>query len=147
TFAFKPGEYLNEAQVSALLGLGRTPVHQAIARLGVDGLVDILPRKGVVVRPIDIAEVFQIISVRLVNELLCVRLATERATDRDIANMESIIERAQTALERRDIERMMLLDRDFHLALVAAARNPVLAEILRNLHERSLRLWFISLTA
>jgi DNA-binding GntR family transcriptional regulator len=147
TFAFKPGECLNEAQVSAVLGLGRTPVHQAIARLGVEGLIDILPRKGLVVRPIDIAEVFQVIAVRLINEVLCVRLATERATDREIANMEAILERAQAAFDRRDIEKMMLLDREFHLALVAAARNPVLAEILRNLHERSLRLWFISLTA
>ena len=48
TCEFKPGEYINEARVSAILGLGRTPVHQAIDRLMLDGMVEVIPRKGVI---------------------------------------------------------------------------------------------------
>jgi GntR family transcriptional regulator, rspAB operon transcriptional repressor len=47
----------------------------------------------------------------------------------------------------RNIENMMLLDREFHLVIARAAKNSVLAEFLRSLHERSLRFWFISLNA
>ena len=68
TCAFKPGQAINEAQVALLLGLGRTPVHQALDRLMVEELVDILPRKGVVVRPLSLSEVLQITDARLVNE-------------------------------------------------------------------------------
>ncbi len=50
TCAFKPGESLNEAVVADMLGLGRTPVNQAFDRLRLESLVDVLPRKGIVVR-------------------------------------------------------------------------------------------------
>src|SRR4051812_42750255 len=77
TCAFKPGEFLNEASVSATLGIGRTPVHQAIDRLMLEGMLDVMPRKGVIVRPVSLDEVMQIIEVRLLNECPCVRLATD----------------------------------------------------------------------
>jgi len=48
-------------------------------------------------------------------------------------------------VEKRNVEQMMLLDREFHDVLARAAKNAVLADVLRNLHERSLRFWFISL--
>jgi DNA-binding GntR family transcriptional regulator len=145
TCVFKPGDYLNEAYISTLLRLGRTPVHQAIDRLVLDGLVEVIPRKGVIVRPVSFDEVMQIIETRLHIEPWGVRLAAERAVDKDITAMQDILVRAERASETHDIEQMMLLDREFHLTLARATRNDVLAEILRKLHERSLRFWFISL--
>ena len=147
TCAFKPGEYLNEAQVSELLDIGRTPVRQALDRLMHEGMVEVLPRKGVVVRPVSPDEVLQIIEVRLLNETYCARLAAERADGGDIEAMAEILTRARTATQDRDVEQMMLADREFHVAIARAAKNAVLAEMLRNLHERSLRFWFISLNA
>ena len=47
---YRPGAYLNEAQISRQLKIGRTPVHQALDRLMLEGLVQIIPRKGVVVQ-------------------------------------------------------------------------------------------------
>lgn len=147
TCAFKPGEYLNEASVSAALGIGRTPVHQAIDRLMLEDMVEVIPRKGVIVKPVSLAEVMQIIEVRLINEPYAVRLAAERADDVEISVMADILARARNWTAVRNVKEMMLLDRDFHLALARAARNEVLADILRKLDERSLRFWFISLTA
>jgi len=72
---FLPGQYLNESAICALLGLRRTPVHQALDRLMLEGLVQIIPRKGVVVQSISLDQVLQIIDVRLVNEPFCVGLA------------------------------------------------------------------------
>src|SRR5687767_10822325 len=95
TCAFKPGEYLNEAYVSATLGIGRTPVHQAIDRLMLDGLVEVIPRKGVIVKLVSLEEIMQIVEVRLLNESYCVRLAAERAERADIAELSDIVARAR----------------------------------------------------
>lgn len=147
TCVFKPGDYLNEAYVSASIGIGRTPVHQAIDRLTQDGLLEVIPRKGIIVRPVSLSEAMQITDIRLLNEPYCARLAAERADNVDLATLRDILNRADAWTEVRNIEQMMLLDREFHMALAKAARNAVLASILQNLHERSLRFWFISLNA
>lgn len=146
TCAFKPGEYLNEAGVSAALGLGRTPVRNAIDRLMIDGLVEVIPRKGVIVKAVSLDEVAQIIETRLTVEAQGVRLAVERANETLIARLIDILGRAQQWVAARNIEQMMLLDREFHQTLASATRNDVLAEILSKLHDRALRFWFISLT-
>jgi DNA-binding GntR family transcriptional regulator len=147
TCAFKPGDYINEAYVSGAIGIGRTPVHQAIDRLMQEGLLEVIPRKGIIVKPVSLDEILQITEVRRVNEPYCVRLAAERADDRDLSTLEDILHRADAWTAVRNIEQMMMLDREFHIALARAARNAVLAVVLQNLHERSLRFWFISLTA
>lgn len=145
TCAFKPGEYVNEAGVAAMLGLGRTPVHQAIDRLMLEGMVEVIPRKGVIVKPVSLDEVMQIIEARLIVEPQGVGLAAARADETDLAALGDVLGRAQQWTSVRNVEQMMLLDREFHLALARAARNDVFADILRKLHERSLRFWFISL--
>src|ERR1700753_983499 len=66
--AFRPGYYLNEAEISTMLGIGRTPVQHAIDRLMVEGLVQVMPRKGIIVKPVSLDEVMQTIEVRLLNE-------------------------------------------------------------------------------
>jgi DNA-binding GntR family transcriptional regulator len=147
TCIFKPGDYLNEAYVSASIGIGRTPVHQAIDRLTQDGLLEVIPRKGIIVKPISLEEVIHITEVRRVNESHCARLAAEHADNVELSVLGDILYRADAWTEVRNIEQMMLLDREFHIALAKAAKNPVLANIMQNLHERSLRFWFISLTA
>lgn len=145
TCAFKPGEYINELQLSSLLKIGRTPVHQALDRLMLEGMVEVIPRKGVIVKPISLGEVLQIIEVRLVNECYCARLAAERASDADMAEMDDVLKQTRHWTSLRNVVNMMLLDREFHLLVARAAKNDVVAELLRNLHERSLRFWFISL--
>src|SRR5262249_1178805 len=64
TLYFLPGQYLNEGAISALLQVGRTPVHQALQRLELEGLVEIMPRKGVVVLPDSISEIIKILESR-----------------------------------------------------------------------------------
>ena len=145
TCAFRPGEYLNEAHVSAIVGVGRTPVHQALDRLMLEGMVDVLPRKGVIVRPVSLDEVLQIIEVRLINETYGVRLAAERAEPDDIAQLSDVLARAEQWMRVGKIEDMMRLDREFHHVIGRAARNVVLAGVLSRLHESALRHWFISL--
>jgi GntR family transcriptional regulator, rspAB operon transcriptional repressor len=147
TCAFKPGEYINELQLSSFLKIGRTPVHQALDRLMIEGLVQVIPRKGVIVKPVSLNEVLQIIEVRLINEPYGARLAAEHARDSDLSAMSEVLLQAKHWVALRNVELMMLLDREFHLLIAQSAKNDVLIELLRSLHERSLRFWFISLNA
>jgi DNA-binding GntR family transcriptional regulator len=141
---YRPGAYLNEAQISRQLQIGRTPVHQALDRLMLEGLVQIIPRKGVVVQSISLDEVLQILEARLVNEVHCIELATERATDAHISALQSLLASAEPLVRARDREKLMNIDREFHRLISDAAANPIIAEILRILHDRSLRFWFIA---
>src|SRR5262252_777995 len=144
TCKFKPGECINEASVSELLGFGRTPVHQALDRLMLEEMVEVIPRKGVIVKPVILQDVMQMIDVRMVNESHCARLAATRADDTHIKALTDVLDRARQAIAGRDVHAMMMLDREFHLQLAAASNNFELAEVLRKLNERSLRFWFIS---
>lgn len=147
TCALAPGEYVNEAALCSRLKLGRTPVNQALHRLMLEGLVEIMPRKGVIVKPVSLDEVMQIIEVRLLTETYCVRLVAERATEADIAELQDTLTRAAEWTRAHNVEQMMLSDQEFHNVLARIAGNTVLGGILRRLHDRSLRFWFISLKA
>src|SRR5262244_177901 len=68
TCKFKPGECINEVSVSELIGYGRTPVHQALDRLMLEEMVEVIPRKGVIVKPVMVHDVMQMIDVRMINE-------------------------------------------------------------------------------
>jgi DNA-binding GntR family transcriptional regulator len=146
TCKFKPGEYINEASVSELLGLGRTPVHQALDRLMLEEMVEVIPRKGVIVKPVVLLDVLQMVDVRMINETHCARLAATRAGDGEIEAMSKVLRQARAAVGRRDIHALMKFDREFHLLLGGASRNFELTEVVRKLNERSLRFWFISFT-
>lgn len=146
TCEFKPGECVNEAGISALLGFGRTPVHQAIDRLMLEEMVEVIPRKGVIVKPVILLEVMQMIDVRLINETQCARLAALRADDSHIEKLTDVVGRARGAIASRDVQSMMMLDREFHLLTADASKNFELAKVVRKLNERSLRFWFISFT-
>jgi DNA-binding GntR family transcriptional regulator len=143
---FRPGDAINEAQLTAALGLGRTPIHQALHRLEVEGMVTIMPRKGVMVTALSLNDVLDMIEVRVSNEQLCIKLAVERAHDSDIQAMRDILERTPALLAKHDVAGLMALDLRFHMSISAAAHNRVLAELLRNLHEKQARFWYLTLS-
>jgi DNA-binding GntR family transcriptional regulator len=145
TLFYQPGAYINEARICQDLSIGRTPVHSALQRLTVEGLVEVVPRKGVIVRPVSIDEVRSINEARLFNEPPAARLAAIRANSAEIARLESIVELSRSA-SRTNPEDLMELDRQFHATIAEATRNLVLAQVLRTLHDRSLRHWFITLS-
>lgn len=146
TLVYKPGEYLNIALLMEDLELGRTPINHALHRLENEGLVQILPRKGVMVAPLSIDDAMHMIEVRLVNEGLCARLAAQYITGDEIARLRDIAFAFNQAVAQRKMTEMMALDRSFHEVIATASRNPVLMDVLRVLHGRSQRFWAISLS-
>ncbi|PRH24377.1 GntR family transcriptional regulator [Burkholderia multivorans] len=146
TMRLKPGAALNEADLVARTGIGRTPVHQAVHRLVLEGLLSVMPRKGLMVQPLSLDEIVAVIDVRRINEAHCAELAARHATPDDLAALAALLDAGQACVEQHDVEGMMELDRAFHQTIAAAARNAVLADILRGVHDRSLRFWFVTLS-
>lgn len=146
TLVYKPGEYLNTAQVMERFGVGRTPVNQALHRLSAEGLVQIIPRKGAMAAPLSINDALELIEVRLVNEMLCMRLAAAAITPEELRELEAIARDFETAAAQRDGVTLTNTDRLFHEKIATAARNSMLQDILSVLHARSQRFWAISLS-
>lgn len=146
TLNYRPGEYLNTAQVMNDLAMGRTPINQAIHRLSNEGLLQIIPRKGVMVSPLSVDDALELIEVRLANEMLCMRLASSRISVQDIEELEAINQQIEVASQQRDRDGMMLLDNQFHQLLAKIAGNKMLMDILSVLHAQAQRFWASSLS-
>jgi len=147
TLVYTPGNYLNTASLMHELSFGRTPINHALHRLANEGLVHIIPRKGVMVAPLSIDNAMELIDVRLANESLCARLAAARITAAELEQIVALAGEFDEAVAARNMQLIMKLDRLFHEHIALAARNQVLTEILKVLHARSQRFWAISLAS
>lgn len=143
---YGPGAFLNEQELCKSLGLGRSPVHQALHRLQYDGLVEILPRKGSVVRSWSPRDINNLVEARMPLEVATVLLAAQRATDAQIRALELRLAEGDALVASADRDGLMRLDRDFHRGLAECTGNPVLIDTLEALHQRSLVLWFVSVS-
>ena len=147
TMQYKPGEYLNTALLMTELKLGRTPINHALHRLEGEGLVQIIPRKGVVVAALSLDEALALTEVRIANESLCLKLAAKSISDTEIEKLRAVSAKLEGAIERRDLSSILGHDREFHEAIATASRNPILMDILAVLHARSQRFWAMSLSS
>lgn len=141
---YPPGTFLVEKTLCEALGLGRQPVHQALHRLQYDGLVEIKPRRGVIVGSWSPVELSALLEARTPVEIAVVRLAAERGTKAQADALKARLAEGEALIAAGDREGLMRLDRDFHLGLAEMTGNPVFVDVVRALHQRSLKLWFIS---
>ncbi|RAI36346.1 hypothetical protein CH340_03275 [Rhodoplanes serenus] len=145
TLFFLPGQYLNEAAICDLLKLGRTPVHQALQLLQVEGLVEVVPRKGVIVRPDSIGEVVEILDARILVEVELVRRAVINGTREDLRELAAILDKTNRRHGGGSMDAFVEADRAFHVKLADMSRNAILADFVRLMHERSTRFWYLHL--
>ena len=145
TLYFLPGQYLNEAAISGLLQVGRTPVHQALQRLELEGLVEIMPRKGVVVLPDSIAEIIKILESRAAVEAELAKAAADRVSTDDGKELLALAAATRHANSGPGIDGFIAGDRAFHRKLAECSGNSVLSDFAQQLHERSIRYWYLHL--
>ena len=146
TLVYKPGEYLNTAQVMERFDLGRTPINQALHRLSAEGLVQIIPRKGALAAPLSVDDALELIDVRLANEVLCLRLAAAAITDAELRELAAIAAEFEKAATKQQAAALTNADRRFHELIAQASRNTILQDLLNVLHARAQRFWAISLS-
>jgi DNA-binding GntR family transcriptional regulator len=145
TLYFLPGQYLNEAAISGLLQVGRTPVHQALQRLELEGLVEIMPRKGVVVLPDSISEIIKILESRAAVEAELAKAAADRVSVDDGKELLALANATRHTRNGPGIDDFIACDRAFHRKLAERAGNSVLSDFAQQLHERSIRYWYLHL--
>ena len=145
TLHFLPGQYLNEGAICALLQVGRTPVHQALQRLELEGLVEIMPRKGVIVLPDGISEIIKILESRATIEADLARSAAKNASAEDVKELQTLANAIKQNKNGADIDSFIAADRAFHQQAAELAGNSVLSDFAHQLHERSIRYWYLHL--
>jgi DNA-binding GntR family transcriptional regulator len=134
-----PGAIVDERQLIESLGIGRTPVREALRRLSQEQLVEVFPRRGMFVTGVDVRDLARISEVRVALEPEAARLAAERATDEErmtLADLSDLIERGAD---------LMALDERIHRAIYAAAHNHLLEKTLGEYYVLALRIWMIAL--
>lgn len=143
TCVLKPGQVLSLQDLQDLVGLGRTPVHQAVARFAADTLIHIRPRHGLQVAPIDLARERILLALRADLERFVIRLAAERSGS---SHRNQMLHLQRTLRERRDvmdIDEFNLFDRRLDGLILAVAGEPFLEHALRPLHTLSRRIGWI----
>ena len=138
-----PGQRINEGLVGAQLGVSRTPLREAIKTLASEGLVEILPAKGAVVRKFTARDLADILDVIRSLEQLGGRIACAQASDATIAAIDQMHQDMLALYAARDRLDYFKLNQAIHSAMVAASGNAVLAEMHTTLQARIKRLRFV----
>ncbi|HHW01400.1 MAG TPA: GntR family transcriptional regulator [Thermoanaerobacterales bacterium] len=133
---FKPGERLVESQIAEEMGVSRTPVREAIRRLEIEKLVVNLPRKGVMVAPINESQVKEIFNIRGALEGLAVKLAIDNIDSKTLRQMEEILQEMDQAIKKGDLDKEVECNTRFHDCILNASKSPKLSELLRNIHDQ-----------
>ena len=130
---YAPGERLRAEALAARFGTSRTPVREALMLLEGDGLVEIEPRRGAVVRSFDPADLVDLYEVRALLEARAAGLAAARIAPADLALLEATCERVEslTGNSARTIDTLIATNEDFHRILIEAAGSPRLSAALR----------------
>ena len=126
----KPGERLMEIALANRLGVSRTPIREAIRMLELEGLVNMIPRKG--------AQVAQITEQDL-NDVMAVRFACERITDEEIKELGLAVKEFEKKMREDDLSAQAEADVKFHEIIYGATHNRRLVQIINNIREQMYR--------
>ena len=140
-----PGTLLRDDQLMARLGVGRTPVREALLRLQRDGFVEAIPRRGTFVSKIDITDLAAIYEVRARLESWASRLAAERARDPDHSEAQDLIRELENVSAQPGPDPLLALDRRIHRFVYRCSKNPYLAQTLDHYHNLSLRILHVAM--
>jgi DNA-binding GntR family transcriptional regulator len=144
TLELPPGAVVREPELTERLGIGRTPVREALRRLAQERLVEVFPRRGMFVTEVDARDLARLCEVRLALEPEAARLAAERATQADLAELRAVLAELD-GRRKRDSRALIDLDERIHRAIYHASHNPYLAETLEEYFAHALRIWMVAL--
>lgn len=143
TLELAPGEVVSEAALSEQLGIGRTPIREALHRLARERLVNILPRRGIVVSEINVGAQLRLLEVRREIERLVARSAARRASEGERTAFSALAKGFEAAAKSNDETAFMRTDRAFNELCLVAAHNEYASGAMLLMHSLSRRFWFI----
>ncbi|MBM7563017.1 GntR family transcriptional regulator [Fusibacter tunisiensis] len=126
------GDKLVEIKLADELGVSRTPVREALKQLELDGLVENIPNRGVVVKGISQDDIEDILMIRLCIEGLVGQWASERISDEEISELEEIYDLMEFYTKKNDVDRIFELNTKFHETLYKATKSRYLEGVLND---------------
>ncbi|MBW2038468.1 MAG: GntR family transcriptional regulator [Deltaproteobacteria bacterium] len=132
---FKAKERLIEQRLAEDLGVSRTPIREAVSRLEQEGMLDKVPRGGIVVRGTTNEEIEEVFGLRAILESYAASLATKKMGEKVLTNLQGIIDRSQQALERGNIDKFIQLNTEFHEVIYRSSRSDKLYQMINNLRD------------
>lgn len=144
TLELEPGSSIDERQLIEHLGIGRTPVREAIQRLIYEGLIVHYPRRGSWISPLSFTELQNLIEARRMLEVECGQLAARRISSADLQHLRDEIARSSSAIETDDIKTLVAIDQNFHIGIARATGNRYLTRMSEQLNHELTRYWYVS---
>jgi DNA-binding GntR family transcriptional regulator len=132
----QPGERLDEVALTGRFGVSRTPIREALRRLGMSGLVEIRPRRGAFVHQVSLAEMIEMFEVMAELEGMCGRLAARRIMPEQQLRLEAALDACVEAASGGDTDAYYQANADFHACLYESSQNGFLAAQAHALHTR-----------
>jgi DNA-binding GntR family transcriptional regulator len=140
----EPSSLIDETALGQRLGLGRTPIREALQRLMHEGLVVVFPRRGMMVAPISLMDFQHLAQARMVWEPNIARLAAQAGTVEMWDALEAALaDTPATFTTLEETERAADVDRRFHTGIARATGNPLLIELVERSRHRNARLAFL----
>ena len=137
SFAFKPGERINESALSRALGASRTPLREALNRLVAEGFVDFHAGRGFFCRALSETRIQHLYDARVAIECEAVRQATQRARPCDLDAIELALDQSHDEYQTcTNPIRLMELDEAFHRQLTALSGNAELQSLLATIYDK-----------
>ncbi|MFY9568790.1 MAG: GntR family transcriptional regulator [Acetivibrionales bacterium] len=132
----KPGQRLMEVQVAEKMGVSRTPVREAIRKLELEGLVEMLPRKGAHVAELSVKDIMDVLEVRATLDGLATSLSATRITDDEKKELRHLLDQFINYVEKENLQGSIKKDVEFHDVIYRSSRNDKLIQISNNLREQ-----------
>jgi DNA-binding GntR family transcriptional regulator len=139
-----PGAKLNERELAELLNVSRTPLREGIKMLAAEGLVELLPNRGAIAVSLSEADVLNTFEVMAGLEAQAGELAAQRITPAELAEIQAMQFEMMAAYTRGDLSAYYAINSRIHAAISAAAKNPVLANVYKQVNARLQALRFRS---
>jgi len=146
--SFAPGYQASEQEIALRLGMSRTPVHEAAIRLQEDGLVRVLPRKGILIlalAPDDMREIYDVVIAMEGRAAELVAALPEASRLAAAQTLDGHTDAMAAAHARGDLPAWGLADAAFHAALIAQARNGRMSRIVQAINDQSHRARMLTL--
>jgi DNA-binding GntR family transcriptional regulator len=145
TLDLAPGSVVSEPELQERLGMGRTPIREALRQLAGDRLIDVYPRRGMFVAAIDTRDLSAISEVREQLEPFAARLAAERRTEDDLVVIDELLAAIAASSKAPDVRDLIELDQRIHHHVYHCAHNDFLRSVLEQHYMHALRIWFLAL--
>ncbi|WP_033287737.1 GntR family transcriptional regulator [Amycolatopsis jejuensis] len=140
----KPGDPINEDWAGSTLGMGRTPIREALKRLETDRLVVAYPRRGTFATDVNISDLAHISEVRRTLEPTAAAAAATRATDADRARLSQLRDQLDSATPADNAE-LLRTDLELHRAIYQCVHNPFFEDTLIHYDNLATRIWCVFL--